>query len=129
MNETDSEGQLVHEPACRRPFADEEYDKAWAGTILANSLHRLEIECARTGHASLCHALEPVFYGDEDAGSYREIGERLGMAEGAVKVAAHRMRARLRGLIREAVMQTVENEEDLDGELRYLVDLFSRQTG
>ena len=43
----------------------------------------------------------------ETAPPYREIAARLGMSEAAVKVAAHRVRARLKGLIREEVLQTV----------------------
>jgi RNA polymerase sigma-70 factor (ECF subfamily) len=43
------------------------------------------------------------------------------MSEGAVKVAAHRLRQRYRELIREEVAQTVGNEGDVNDELRELM--------
>ena len=49
------------------------------------------------------------------------------MTEGAVKVAAHRIRARLKRLIREETLQTVASPQDLEEELGYLVSLFARK--
>jgi hypothetical protein len=48
------------------------------------------------------------------------------MSEGAVKTAAHRIRARLRDIIREEILQTVDNEADLQEELHYLASLFGK---
>jgi RNA polymerase sigma-70 factor (ECF subfamily) len=44
------------------------------------------------------------------------------MSEGAVKVAAHRMRRRYRELLREEIAQTVSSPEQAEAELR---DLFA----
>ena len=44
------------------------------------------------------------------------------MSAGAVKVAAHRMRRRYRGLLREEIAQTVASPEQVEEELR---DLFA----
>ena len=99
---------------------------AWAQAILARCVHRLEAECARTGHGALCAALEPVMYADETAAPYREIAARLGLSKGAVAVAAHRIRARLRGILREEILQTVDHEEDFQDELYYLRSLFGK---
>ena len=41
-------------------------------------------------------------------------------------MAASRIRARLRELVREEVMQTVADEEDWQEEVRYLIHLFGR---
>jgi hypothetical protein len=89
-------------------------------------MRQLGTECARTGHETLCSALEPVMFADETAAPYREIGEQLSMSEGAVKTAAHRIRARLRDIIREEILQTVDNEADLQEELHYLASLFGK---
>ena len=58
--------------------------------------------------------------------SYREIATRLGMTEGHVKVTAHRIRRRLAALIRDAVLQTVDNAAAWEDELRHLISLFRR---
>ena len=125
LQETDGLGQPLHDPAATDATPDLEFDRAWAQTVLANSLRRLQAEYARTHRAALCSALEPVMYADETAPSYREIGERLGMGEGAVKQAALRLRARFREILREEVAQTVD-EPDLEDELRYLLSLFRK---
>jgi len=44
------------------------------------------------------------------------------MSEGAVKVAAHRLRRRYRELLREEIAQTVATPAEVEGELR---DLFA----
>jgi len=48
------------------------------------------------------------------------------MTEGSVKVAAQRLRARLRGLVRDEVAQTITNQADLDEEIGYMISLFGR---
>ena len=124
LDEIGPDGRPTHDLASTAAAADLEFDRVWGRTILENSLRRLEGESARTGHKPLCAALEPVLFADETSLSYRQIAESLGLTEGAVKVAAHRLRARLRGIIREEVRQTVQSEGDLEKELRELLTLF-----
>jgi RNA polymerase sigma-70 factor (ECF subfamily) len=47
------------------------------------------------------------------------------MGEGAVKAAAHRLRARYRDLLREEVVRTVANPADVDAELADLIATLS----
>ena len=126
LQETDGRGQPLHNPAAPDGGPDREFDRAWAQTVLGNALRRLETECARSGHAALCAALEPVMFADPTAAPYREIGERLGLSESAVKSAAHRLRARIGAGIRDEIRHTVDNERDLKQELRYLASLFGK---
>ena len=126
LGETDQEGQSLYEPATAEPAPDEAYDRAWAHAVLANALRRLEAECAREGHSALCRKLEPAMFADETAARYQTIGTELGLSEGAVNTAAHRIRARLKWLIGDEVRQTVASHEDWTEEIRYLVQLFGR---
>ena len=126
LEETDGEGQPLHTPASASPSPDKEYDRAWAGAILANALRRLSAECARTGHAALCTALEPALFADDDAPAYAQIGQELGLTEAAVKMAARRIRQWFKGLIRDEVRQTVASGSDLEEELYYLLSLFEK---
>ena len=48
------------------------------------------------------------------------------MAEGAVTVAVHRLRLRLRELVRAEVAQTVGSSADLEAEMKYLFDVWSK---
>ena len=65
-------------------------------------------------------------FADETASPNRQIGAKSKLSEDSVKVAAHRIRNRLRGLIREEVRQTVANADDWEEEARYLIQLFGR---
>lgn len=121
----DGENKLL-DPADTRSSPDVEFDRAWAASLLANALRRLHEECARQGHAALCAELEPVMFCDDTASGYREIGIRLGMSEAAVKMAASRIRARLKGIVRDEVLQTVANEQDWQSEVQYLMQLFGK---
>jgi RNA polymerase sigma-70 factor (ECF subfamily) len=47
------------------------------------------------------------------------------MSEGAVKVAIHRLRRRFRELVRAEVAQTLPAGDDLDAELRYLIEVLT----
>lgn len=125
LDETDGEGQKVREPAANGAAPDREFDRAWAKAVIANALIRLEAEYASQGNSALCAELKPAMSVDDNAPSYAQIASRLGMSEGAVKVAAHRMRNRLATIIRNEVSQTVANESDLEEEVRYLIQLFA----
>lgn len=125
LDEVDSDGEFVCSQ--KNPSAisaDLEYDRAWARTILRNSLHRLEKGYARRDGSSLFIALEPALHDDETSPSYREIAARLGMTEGAVKKAAFQMRKNLQKLIQDELMQTVSNEVEFNEERAYLISLF-----
>jgi RNA polymerase sigma-70 factor (ECF subfamily) len=126
LQETTGDGGRKYDPASPDKAPDEEFDRAWAGAVLANALRQLKHECAQSGHGALCAALEPSLFADETACSYHEIGGNLGMSEGAVKMGALRIRARLKRLIRDEVLQTVTDPQELEQELRYLISLFGR---
>ena len=53
-----------------------------------------------------------------------EIAERLSMTESNVKVSLHRLRRRFGELLRARVKETVDNEAEVDDELRALMDCF-----
>ena len=126
LDETDAEGRSLKDTLGGGTTADVEFDRACAQALLAKVLRRLEAEVRRTRHAGLWPEIEPVLMNDTQAAAYSQIGAKVGVAEGAVKVLVHRIRARFYGLVREEVLQTVANESDGDEELRYFASLFAR---
>ncbi len=52
---------------------------------------------------------------------YREVGAELGMSEGAVKVAVHRLRRRFGRALRDEVAETVADPDQIDSELHHLL--------
>lgn len=124
LDQTGADGLPVYLPPASVAGPDREYDRAWAQAVLANALGRLAGECAAQGNGKLYQALEPSVFRDETGAPYREIGLALGMTEKAVKTAAHRIRGRLKELVRDEILQTVANKEDWEQEIRYLIELF-----
>jgi hypothetical protein len=53
------------------------------------------------------------------------VAKTLGMEEGAVRVAIHRLRKRYRELLRAEIAQTLANAADVDEEMRALFGAFS----
>ena len=79
-------------------------------------------EAAREKKKKLFDHLKVYLTAKKDAVPYNEAGEKLGMSEGTVRVAVHRMRRRYREVLRDEIAQTVSTEEEIDQEIR---DLFT----
>jgi DNA-directed RNA polymerase specialized sigma24 family protein len=120
----DAEGRYGREPA-HELTAERLFRRRWALDLLNRVLLRLEDEAIQGGRAELFVRLRPMLEGDHRAAPYRDVGAALGLTEGAVKVAAHRMRARYRELLRDEVARTVRDPADIDGELADLIAALS----
>ena len=96
------------------------FDRQWALTLLERVMNRLKQECVAARKGDLFERLKERLTQDDDGKSYRETAAELKMSEGAVKVAAHRLRRRFGELVREQVERTVVNPEEVDDEIRHL---------
>jgi RNA polymerase sigma factor (sigma-70 family) len=101
------------------------FDREWALQTVAGALQALHDEMAQAGKSDQFDALKGSLTGQEEL-PREQVAARLGMSEGAVKVAVHRLRQRYRMLLRAAIAETVSNEADLDDEMRYLVEVLRR---
>ena len=97
------------------------YERQWALTTLSRVLERLKDQFVRDGREHVFERLKGSLSGETDSGSYREIAAGLGAAEGAVKVAIHRLRRRYRALLRAEIGATVEDAERIDDEILFLM--------
>jgi DNA-directed RNA polymerase specialized sigma24 family protein len=107
---------VAHEMTAEKLFL-----RRWALTLLDRVLQRLRAEYAEDRKEKLFEAIKPFLVGNASAETYAEVGQRLKLNEGAVKVAVHRMRRRYRELLRAEILETVEDPQAVDSELR---DLF-----
>lgn len=101
-----------------------EFDRRWARTVLERALEQLRAEHAGRGRAALYETLKPGLVGDLDH-DYAQLGQAAGLSAGAVAVAVHRLRQRLRELVRLEVMQTVGTAAELEDELRHLLRVWT----
>jgi RNA polymerase sigma-70 factor (ECF subfamily) len=112
-------------PDARADVPDTFFDRQWAFALMEHAFARLANEQATAGKAEQYRVLKPWLVGETAALSQADAAKALGMSEGAVKVAVHRLRKRFRELIRTEVAQTVPDSADADAELRYLVEVLA----
>jgi RNA polymerase sigma factor (sigma-70 family) len=114
-----AEGRLQHElPTHETP--EKLFDRRWAITLLDRVVVRLREELARAGKQRQFEELKLNLTGDVGPGTYARAGKALGMSEGAVRVAVHRLRRRFRDLLRDEIAYTVSSPEEVDDEIRHL---------
>lgn len=82
---------------------------------------RLQAEATSEKKKKILEHLK-VYLTAKKTAAYGEVGEKLGMSEGTVRVAVHRLRRRYREALRDEIAQTVSREEEIDQEIR---DLFT----
>jgi RNA polymerase sigma factor (sigma-70 family) len=121
------DAQVAEERYAAEPRAEPDpspetiYEKQWAVALVEQVFAALRREYGAINKAALFEELKSFIWGDKASASYAEIGSRLKLTEGAVKVAVHRLRGRFRELLRAEVAHTVLSPEDIDGELRHLI--------
>ncbi len=122
-NSTTSLALQVADPTALPP--DSTFDRAWALAVMEQAFSVLQREFASAGRTAQFDALKPWLEGEATALSQAEVAASLGMNEGAVKVAIHRLRKRFREVVRAELAQTVDGPAEVDEELRYLVEVLS----
>jgi RNA polymerase sigma factor (sigma-70 family) len=99
------------------------FERRWAVALLDRVVARLRDELWEAGKGAQFEILKPVLTGEPTGETYAQLGERLGMSEGAVKVAVHRLRRRVRALLLEEIARTVEDPGDVDDEIQHLFEV------
>jgi len=112
----DAEDRYLQEPM-HAVTPERLFERRWALTVLDRSLDRLGGEMAHRKKQRLFEVLKPVLTDGLGEASFVEIGAALGMSEGAVRVAAHRLRRRYRQIIREEIGRTVADPDQLGAEI------------
>lgn len=89
------------------PDAARTFDRAWAVEVIARAQDRLAGEERARGAGAVFDALRPYLDFNAEADAYATVGARLGLGEGAVKVAVHRLRQRLGTALRAELAETL----------------------
>lgn len=104
---------------------DKIYERRWALALLDRTLGRLRDELAGESKANTFERLKPYLTSDAPRAPYRQLAEDLGTTEGAAKVAVHRLRRRFGDLVREEIVQTLANPDEVEDEIQYLFAVFA----
>jgi RNA polymerase sigma-70 factor (ECF subfamily) len=97
------------------------YARACALGVMARTLEQLAEEQEHANKAEAFAILRPHLTGGDDVATHAQVAQALGISEGAVKVTLHRLRRRYGEILRSVVAETVENQRDVDDELRELL--------
>ncbi len=111
----------------RDSLAPEEiFDQQWALTLLELTVTRLRGEFSSAGKPADFDALKHCLMAGRGAIDYGAVAQKLGLNEGAARVAVHRLRKRFREIFREEISQTLADSADLEGEMVHLAATLSR---
>jgi len=117
---TTSEERYLQCPQNLSP--DAIYERQWALSLIGRVLDLMRSEHEAEGKAPLFDRLKGFLTSEAD---YPEAAAALGMREGAVRVAVHRLRRRYRDLLTAEIAETVAEPGDIQREIRHLIGVLS----
>jgi RNA polymerase sigma factor (sigma-70 family) len=111
--------------ATNEPSPDKAFDREWALALLAKVIERLQKECEAEGRGKLFDLLKVFLTAGKGESAQSEVAKSLGMEEGAVRVAIHRLRKRYRELLRDEIAQTLSDPAMVTLEMQALFGAFA----
>jgi RNA polymerase sigma-70 factor (ECF subfamily) len=100
------------------------FDRDWAATVLEAAMQRLREEAKQAGRQRLFDHLSEFLLERPDEADYARVAAALALRRNTLAVAVHRLRQRLRELVREELAQTTTDQTELESELRQLRGAF-----
>ena len=107
------------------PSPDAVFDREWALSVLERAFAVLTSESKQAGALRQFETLKPWLTGDGVGRPQAEVARELGLNEGALRVAIHRLRRRFREVVKAEIAQTVSEPADVADELRHLIAALS----
>ena len=99
---------------------DRIYDREWAVALLDKVLRDLEALAREEGGAEQFERLKPCLTADSGRIGYAALAAGLGMSEGALRVAVHRLRKRYRHLLTDEIARTLASPDAVEEEMQSL---------
>ena len=104
------------------PGPDEELLRAWARSLVAIAVRRLEASCAASGQTQHFQLFASRYLRDPDRPpSWREVGQTFGLDEKIARSRAETAARRFRALLRDLVTSDIGSEADVDAELHAVI--------
>jgi RNA polymerase sigma-70 factor (ECF subfamily) len=101
------------------------FDREWALAVMDRALKVVKSDLTEAGKERHFEVLKPWLVGDTGKLSQADAASALGLSAGAVKVAIHRLRRSFRDAVETEIAQTVDDPDDIAGELRYLIEVLT----
>ncbi len=121
LDAASAEERYALEPAdARSPQAL--YEAAWARTLIERAFAALRAEYEKGGKLELFERVRAHLTEADSDERYAAIAADLGMSEGALKVAVHRLRKRFRVTLESEIAETVDGPAEIQAEIRHLFE-------
>jgi len=118
LDEEEAERRFGREPVDKLT-PEQIFERRWGLTIMERAMERLAR--ASSSRPEQFDRLRGYLTGAEPSVAYRQVAADLGLAEGAVKTAVHRLRQDYGRILREEIAATIADPGELDDELRHLL--------
>jgi DNA-directed RNA polymerase specialized sigma24 family protein len=119
INRDEAESRYQAEPA-DAATPERIFERRWALALLDQVLTRLEGDYRGSSKEALFARLKVYLVANATTESYAAVAANLGLTEGAVKVAVHRLRRRYGELLQNEVARTLERPGDVKEEIQTL---------
>jgi len=126
MNADPEKGPLWEPADHHMEPVDASFEREWAITVVTLAVSQLQTEQILSGNGDQFSLLKDWLSTDCPPRSQADVAQKLGMSEGAIKVAIHRLRKRFRELVRGEVARTVGDPSEVDAEMKVLLEALSR---
>lgn len=100
---------------------EQAFDRQWALAVINRAMDHLRREAESSGRSQLFKELAEFISNEPESGDYSRPATALGLSRTAVAMTVHRMRLRLRELVRAEVAETLDDPRLVESELRELM--------
>ena len=101
------------------------FERSWAMAVLDTAMRKLRAEAEQAGKLPMFEELAEFLTERPDEADYERVARVLNLRRNTLAVAVHRLRHRLRELVRAELAHTTAAHEDLEAELRDLRATFA----
>lgn len=115
----------LHDERSNMETPDTIFDRTWAQTVLDRANRRLAEELAAKGKSEIWRELEPHLDRWNSPESQSVVAARLNLTATALSTELNRLRTRYQHILRALIGEIVSTPQEVDDELRYLVQLLS----
>ena len=113
LDETQDDGGTQERP-------EHVFEREWAQAMLDAAFARLRAEARNAGKLPLFERLSEFLIEPPDDSDYERAAAELNLRRNTLAVAVHRLRHRLRELVRDEISQTISGRGEMQDELRAL---------
>ena len=106
--------------------AEQSFDACWARTVIDRALVRTRESFRARGELEAYDALIPFISDPAGRDEMERIARRFGISAKTLHVRMSRLRAAFAKSVREELARTVRREEEIEPEIRYLLEILSR---